>query len=152
MKKAMKKLMAALLAVAMVCAMAIPAFAAEGGTTAGTGSHNSSSTNGKIIIKNAVANKTYKIYRILDLQYNATTKSYHYVKNTKWGDFVDSKTSYLAFNSSTGDVTWVEHADVQTFANDAGVWASTNSIDAEAEKKAQGEDKGIIEFAGLPLG
>ena len=37
MKKAMKKLMAALLAVAMVCAMAIPAWAA-GGTTAGTGS------------------------------------------------------------------------------------------------------------------
>ena len=31
MKKAMKKLMAALLAVAMVCAMAIPAFAADGG-------------------------------------------------------------------------------------------------------------------------
>lgn len=30
MKKAMKKLMAALLAVAMVCAMAIPAFAAVG--------------------------------------------------------------------------------------------------------------------------
>ena len=30
MKKAMKKLMAALLAVAMVCAMAIPAFAAKG--------------------------------------------------------------------------------------------------------------------------
>ena len=39
MKKAMKKLMAALLAVAMVCAMAIPAFAASGATTAGTGKH-----------------------------------------------------------------------------------------------------------------
>lgn len=33
MKKAMKKLMAALLAVAMVCAMAIPAFAADAGAT-----------------------------------------------------------------------------------------------------------------------
>ncbi len=32
MKKAMKKLMAALLAVAMVCAMAIPAFAAGTGS------------------------------------------------------------------------------------------------------------------------
>lgn len=145
MKKAMKKLMAALLAVAMVCAMAIPAWAV--GAT-----HNSSSENGKITIKNAVAGKTYKIYRILDLQYNATTSSYRYVKNTKWGNFVDSKTSYLAFNSSTGDITWVEQADVQTFANDAGAWASTNSIDAEAEKKAQGDDRGKIEFAGLPLG
>lgn len=33
MRKAMKKLMAALLAVAMVCAMAIPAFAAGGTNT-----------------------------------------------------------------------------------------------------------------------
>ena len=145
----MKKLMAALLAVAMVCAMAIPAWA-EGGTTAATGTHNSSSEDGKIIIKNAVAGKTYKIYRILDLQYNATTNSYRYVKNTKWGSFVDSKDSYLTFNSSTGDVTWVDHADVQTFANDAGIYAST--IEAEAEKKAQGEDHGKIEFANLPLG
>lgn len=144
MKKAMKKLMAALLAVAMVCAMAIPAFAAEGGV------HNSSSEDGKIIIKNAVAGKTYKIYRILDLQYNATTKSYRYVKNTKWGSFVDSATSYLTLNASTGDVTWVKNADVQDFAKEAGLQAS--SINAEAEKKAQGEDKGTIEFSGLPLG
>ena len=34
MKKAMKKLMAALLAVAMVCAMAIPAWAASGSSSA----------------------------------------------------------------------------------------------------------------------
>ena len=58
MKKAMKKLMAALLAVAMVCAMAIPAFAA-GGAGATTG-------EGKITINNAVIGHTYKIYRILN--------------------------------------------------------------------------------------
>lgn len=57
MKKAMKKLMAALLAVAMVCAMAIPAWAA-GGTTAGTGS---------ITIDKAVSGETYTIYKMFDL-------------------------------------------------------------------------------------
>ena len=46
MKKAMKKLMAALLAVAMVCAMAIPAFAAT--------------ETGTITVDNAVNGKTYK--------------------------------------------------------------------------------------------
>lgn len=76
MKKAMKKLMAALLAVAMVCAMAIPAFAADGST-------HSSSEDGKITIDNAVTGQTYKIYRILDLQYNDTAKSFRYVKNDK---------------------------------------------------------------------
>lgn len=51
MKKAMKKLMAALLAVAMVCAMAIPAFAA------GTGS-NTLTINGK------TAGHTYEAYQV----------------------------------------------------------------------------------------
>jgi len=99
MKKAMKKLMAALLAVAMVCAMAIPAWAADGTT------HNSSSTDGKITINNAVNGQTYKIYRILDLQYNGTANSFRYVKNTKWGAFVDDQTAYLAVDAN-GVVTW----------------------------------------------
>ena len=99
MKKAMKKLMAALLAVAMVCAMAIPAFAADGST-------HSSSEDGKITIDNAVTGQTYKIYRILDLQYNDTAKSFRYVKNDKWGAFVEGQTTYLSVDSKTGVVTW----------------------------------------------
>ena len=53
MKKAMKKLMAALLAVAMVCAMAIPAWA-EGAAATGT--------TYTITINNPVG--TYKAYQI----------------------------------------------------------------------------------------
>lgn len=98
MKKAMKKLMAALLAVAMVCAMAIPAFAA-GGAGATTG-------EGKITIDNAVIGHTYKIYRILNLQYNDTAKSFRYEKNDKWGAFVEEQTAYLSVDSKTGVVTW----------------------------------------------
>lgn len=98
MKKAMKKLMAALLAVAMVCAMAIPAWA-DGGAGATTG-------EGKITIDNAVIGHTYKIYRILNLQYNDTAKSFRYEKNDKWGAFVEEQTAYLAVDSKTGVVTW----------------------------------------------
>ena len=53
MKKTFKKLMAALLAVALLCAMAVPAFAAD--------------APGSITISNAVSGKTYNVYRILDI-------------------------------------------------------------------------------------
>lgn len=71
MKKAMKKLIAALLAVAMVCAMAIPAFAA------GTGS-NTLTINGK------TAGHTYEAYQVFtgDLKGNV-------LSNIVWGDGVD---------------------------------------------------------------
>ena len=76
MKKAMKKLMAALLAVAMVCAMAIPAFA-----------DGSSSTSSAAVIKytiTAPANgHTYEIYQIFTGDYDALQPSM--LTNIKWG-------------------------------------------------------------------
>lgn len=71
MKKAMKKLMAALLAVAMVCAMAIPAFAA------GTGS-NTLTINGK------TAGHTYEAYQVFTGDLKGSVLS-----NIVWGDGVD---------------------------------------------------------------
>lgn len=150
MKKAMKKLMAALLAVAMVCAMAIPAFAADGAV-------HSSSSDGKITIKNAVKDQTYKIYRILDLQYNETANSFRYVKNDKWGTFVDTQDTYLVVDDKTGVVTWkkgVSTADndtpIKTLAVAAGRYVKDNtSLTADDTKVA---DSSTVEFTGLPLG
>lgn len=150
MKKAMKKLMAALLAVAMVCAMAIPAFAA-GGTA------HSSSSDGKITIDNAVSGQTYKIYRILNLQYNDTAKSFRYVKNDKWGTFVDTKTDYLTVDDKTGVVTWKDGvsaekdgAPIKDLAVAAGRYVKDNtSLTADDTKVA---DSSTVEFTGLPLG
>ena len=51
MKKTFKKLMAALLAVALLCAMAVPAFAAEG-------------ASGTITIDNALNGESYTAYKI----------------------------------------------------------------------------------------
>lgn len=149
MKKAMKKLMAALLAVAMVCAMAIPAWAAEGAT-------HSSSEDGKITIQNAVANQTYKIYRILDLQYNDTAKSFRYVKNDKWGAFVEGQTTYLSVDSKTGVVTWAnsDNADNGTAIKALAVAAGqhvkdTPSLTADGSVKANSR---TVIFDNLPLG
>lgn len=149
MKKAMKKLMAALLAVAMVCAMAIPAFAADGST-------HSSSEDGKITIDNAVAGQTYKIYRILDLQYNDTAKSFRYVKNDKWGAFVDEQSSYLTVDAN-GVVTWKDGvssekdgAPIKALAIAAGQHVKdTPSLAADGSEKAASS---IVTFDRLPLG
>lgn len=149
MKKAMKKLMAALLAVAMVCAMAIPAFAADGAV-------HSSSSDGKITIKNAVKDQTYKIYRILDLQYNDTAKSFRYVKNDKWGAFVEGQTTYLSVDSKTGVVTWAnsDNADNGTAIKALAVAAGqhvkdTPSLTADGSVKASSS---TVIFDNLPLG
>lgn len=76
MKKAMKKLMAALLAVAMVCAMAIPAFA-----------DGSSSTSSPAVIKYTITapknGHTYEIYQIFTGDYDASQPSM--LANIKWG-------------------------------------------------------------------
>ena len=151
MKKAMKKLMAALLAVAMVCAMAIPAFAAEGAT------HSSSSADGKITINNAVNGQTYKIYRILDLQYNGTANSFRYVKNTKWGTFVDTQTAYLTVDPTTGVVTWTntDTADngtaIKELAKAAGKYVKDNTTSL-ADDGSKVAALGTVTFDRLPLG
>ena len=83
MKKTIQKLMAALLAAAMVCAIAIPAFATDGDATAAA-----ATGTGSITIENAVTNQTYKIYRILNLEYHADTKAYRYTANGAWKGFI----------------------------------------------------------------
>ena len=77
MKKAIKKLMAALLAVAMLCAMAVPAFAADNAT--------------KTTIKINGTGKSYEAYRILNVTNDGSDK-YAYTFNTKYEDIVKAAT------------------------------------------------------------
>lgn len=127
MKNTIKKLLAALLAVAMLCAMAVPALAAGENADAADASHNSSNNNGTITINNAVNDTEYKIYRILNLQYNETAKSYRYVTNETWSAFVTESTAYLTVDPTAGNVTWNKNADIKTFAQLAGTYAKQNS-------------------------
>lgn len=145
----MKKLMAALLAVAMVCAMAIPAFAA-GGAGATTG-------EGKITIDNAVIGHTYKIYRILNLQYNDTAKSFRYEKNDKWGAFVDEQSDKLAVDAN-GVVTWKkgvsaekDGAPIKALAIAAGQYVKDQGTAFAADDSKVAASSTVI-FDNLPLG
>ena len=133
MKKTFKKLMAALLAVALLCAMAVPAFAAEGasGTSAG---------NGSITINNAVDNMHYNFYRILDIATHTGTEPYTgvvYKTNPTWKDFIEQSTweNYLTVNTD-GTVTVKAAAEnnsdfAASFAAAASTYATTNHISAD---------------------
>ena len=146
MKKAMKKLMAALLAVAMVCAMAIPAFAAGGTTT------------GSITIDNAVKGETYTIYKMFklnsfDTDANDGAGNYSYTVVPAWEDFFKdgaAGNSYITLEN--GHPTWVgaENADTyKQFAKAALAYANQKGISATKTEKA---NSNTVKFDNLDLG
>ncbi len=144
MKKSIKKLLAALLAVAMLCAMAVPAFAA------------SSSKDGKITINNAVSGQTYTIYRILDLEYDQTNNAYRYTAVAAWEPFIATRGDDLKVDEATGTVTWVNSVKdnnssaIQGFADAAGKWAASNkTLTNDGSQKASSS---TVEFTDLSLG
>ena len=152
MKKTIQKLMAALLAAAMVCAMAIPAFATDGDATAAA-----ATGTGSITIENAVTNQTYKIYRILNLEYHADTKAYRYTANGAWEGFILRENNNFKLDEETGAVTWINTnpenngTAIQQIANSAGKYAeyTPNNVQEDGSAKANGI---TLTFSNLPLG
>ena len=153
MKKVIKKLLAALLAVAMLCAMAIPAFATDGDATATA----AATGTGSITIENAVTNQTYKIYRILNLEYHADTNSYRYTANGAWEGFILRENNNFKLDKETGAVTWINTnpenngTAIQQIANSAGKYAeyTSNNVQEDGSAKATGI---TLTFSNLPLG
>lgn len=149
MKKAMKKLMAALLAVAMVCAMAIPAWAASG---------SSSTTRGSITINSAVAGEDYTIYKMFklnsfDTNANDGAGNYSYTVVPDWEDFFkDSAAGNSYITLENGHPTWVgaENADTyKQFAKAALAYANQKGISATKTEKA---NSNTVKFDNLDLG
>lgn len=106
MKKAMKKLMAALLAVAMVCAMAIPAFAEGTGASAGAAAADTTYT---ITINNPVG--SYEAYQIFsgDLEGNV-------LSNIKWGTGVNDAGKTAFGEAKDKAATLINETDAKNFA------------------------------------
>ena len=98
-----KKLLAALLALAMMLAMAVPAFADKG--TYGT--------TGTITINKAVNGQTYKIYRIFDLEsFDDGNNAYSYKLNATWNGFENYDKGGVSasqfFTIENGYIKWVD--------------------------------------------
>lgn len=137
MKKAMKKLMAALLAVAMVCAMAIPAFAADGGAP----------RTGSITINGAIEGQNYKIYRILDLEANKGFTAYKYTINPVWDAFVTEHDDVFTVKNGIVTSTVTDATKIQALANDAGDYVKIESLTPDGTATADNPT-----VSNLPLG
>lgn len=151
MKKTIKKLMAALLAVALLCAMAVPAFAAEGAAPAAT------TTTGTVTVQNVVSGKTYKIYRILDIAtHDNDYSSVVYKVNDNWKEFIKStgNTYFTSIDDATGVVVVKENLtsdNIAALAEAAKAWLGEHSITADGEQTATAGDNSI-QFTGKELG
>lgn len=147
MKKTFKKLMAALLAVALLCAMAVPAFAADEATT----------ETGTVTVQNVVSGKTYKIYRILDIDtHDSDYSSVVYKVNDNWKDFI--KSTGNAYFTSIDDTTGVvvvkdglTSENIADLAEAAKAWLGNHNITADGEQTAAANDTSI-QFTGKKLG
>lgn len=147
--KHMKRFMALFAALALVLAMAVPAFA-----------DTSTPETGTITINNAVKDTTYTAYKIFELDYvkaTATTKaSYAYKADENWKNFVTGSgdgAAYVEYNEKTGAVTAKDTFNKEqapAFAKAALAYAKGNSkING---KTVTADADGTVEFTGLDLG
>ena len=147
MKKTIKKLMAALLAVALLCAMAVPAFADDDATT----------ETGTVTVQNVVSGKTYKIYRILDIDtHDSNYDSVVYRVNNNWKDFIKSTGNeyFTNIDKTTGVVVvkkGLTSEKIADLAAAAKTWLGNHDIAADGEKTATATDTSI-QFTGKELG
>lgn len=131
--KHMKRFVALFAALALVLAMAVPAFAdtpANAGTaTTGTGT---------ITINNAVKDVTYKFYRIMEIETHTDGEPYTgviYKTNTEWKDFVsdDQWKTYFTVNADDTVTVLKKEADnggfAKKFAEEAAKAVSDKTID-----------------------
>ena len=139
--KHLKRFMALFAALALVLAMAVPAFAATGKGT---------DNNGVITVKGAIADKEYKIYRIFDLEsFDSSKNAYSYKVNSDWSSF--SASDY--FTLENGYVKWTAE-NTETVAAGFAVAAKTYldenpSIQPVETKTATATG---VKFENLPLG
>ena len=152
MKKTFKKLFAVLLAAALVLTMAVPAFAEDSSSDTADAAQTG---NGSITITNAVAGKTYTIYRIFDLE-SHFGENYSYKVNAAWTAKHFENESIFKTNFTVNAGGYVLKNDVYNeaaaadFAKSALSFAKTNSIAAVNTQTP--EDDGELKFSGLPLG
>lgn len=145
--KHMKRFMALFAALALVLAMAVPAFA------------DTAATTGTITVDNAVSGTTYKIYRIFELE-SFSGEAYSYKPSTAWSDFKDYTTTidgttvkasdFFTVNAN-GYVEWKKDKKDEgaAFAKLAKAYAAAKLNTNDGEEAATGS---TVTFNGLPMG
>lgn len=153
--KHMKRFVALFAALALVLAMAAPAFAESGTTSAAT------TEKGSIVINNALPNTTYKAYKMFDLTYQpavgSSAESYSYTVVSAWKNFFatggDGATYIeLDANGHIKDVKFGgDTTEAATFAQKALTYAKTNKIEA-TQTATTGTSDTSVTMNALDLG
>jgi hypothetical protein len=113
------------------------------------------SDTGSITVNNAIADQTYSIYKILNLDsFDTTTGQFSYSVTSDWKDFFTGSSAGAAYMraDSNGNISLISSptaAQLQTLASDALSYANTNNIAATASQKANDTN---IAFENLQLG
>ena len=142
----MKRIISIVLALMLLATVSVTAFAAE--------------ETGSITINGVVADTTYEIYKLLDLEsYDAAAGAYSYKANAAWTAFFQTAEAkaYMA-TADDGYVTWVAAEDDDTkaaFAKLALAYAKDNGIAPVKSSKNSGEfviTEASGKFSDLELG
>lgn len=158
--KHMKRFMALFAALALVLAMAVPAFAESGTTSAAT------TEKGSIVIDNALPDTTYKAYKMFELSYNpedgAKPAAYTYKVVGKWAEFFKTGAGkdYITVDDTTGYVKTASFEANSTkaadFARAALEYAAKQKITATKDETAGSATEGAttvtVTMSGLELG
>jgi len=126
----MKKFLALAMVAMMIVAMAAPTFAAN--------------EVGTITINGVVADTTYEIYELLDLEsYNTASGAYSYKVNANWSGFfaTSDALAYVSIDDA-GYVTWKNGDDAESvaaFARLALAYAEDNGIDPVKSSAVPGD-------------
>ena len=132
--KHMKRFMALFAALALVLAMAVPAFADEG-TGAAT------PEMGSITINNAVSGVTYKFYRIMEIASHTSDNPYTgvvYKANSEWTTFLQKEDWKDCFKVNADNTVTVVKKETDNgsfakkFAEEAAKEASSKTVDYTA--------------------
>lgn len=144
--KLLKKCLSAALMLALLLTLCLPVLA-DTPTATETGS---------ITIENAVAGKTYTLYRLMDLtDHTADYSGVRYQVAANWSDFfadADLGGKYIA-KDSQGYVTWKSDAlTAQQLAEEAIRYLSTLTTPMEYDGQATAASDADLSFTNLKLG
>lgn len=150
--KGIKKLLTGILAATMIMGSALSVSATDTTTSTETSS---------ITVENAIAEKTYQVWRILDFEVSSGSGSDTtgiYKINSSFADFITAQTTYFTVDdngyvTATDALTNASADTLQTLAQAALTYAKSNTTKTIAvSESVKADENGNASFSNLELG